>query len=52
MARSFGYLGQAEDEAEEDGTGRQPNRGRGHLPRNGKKRSSEGPEYAGDVDPN
>jgi len=43
MARLFGILGKAED----DGRGRQPNRGRGHLPRNGKKRSREVPECAG-----
>jgi len=29
--------------------GRQPNPGRGHLPRKGKRRSKV-PEYAGDVD--
>ena len=44
------FDGLAEDD--DGGRGRQPNRGRGHLPRDGKKRSRKVPGHVGEVDPN
>ena len=50
-ARAVGGLRGADDEAggEEMGKGRQPNPGRGHLPRKGNMLSVQAPGYAGAV---